>query len=212
MTSTSLDSEAFPWLSAQEITVAGIPLLALRVSYAGELGWELHVAMDRLAELYDAIHAAGAGNGLRNIGVRALNSLRLEKAYRGFGTELTERYSLDQAGLPFFASTRKQYRGRAAVDAERQDPNSLRLVYLAVQNSDNDAWGDEPVYANGKLIGAVTSGGFGFRVGQSIAFGLVDDAHAAPGTELQIKMLGEMRSATVCAEAIYDPQNLKLKG
>ena len=212
LTPADLSSTAFPWLTAQEIEVAGIPLLAMRVSYAGELGWELHVSMDHLAELYDALKAAGAAFGLKDVGIRALNCLRLEKAYRGFGSELNERYTLDQAGMAFFASNKATYRGKDAVLAERTNGGqNPKLVYLQVENADNDAWGDEPVYAEGKLVGAVTSGGFGFRVNHSIAFAMIEPEYCAPGTKFQIKMLGQMRKAVVCNEALYDPQNIRLK-
>jgi dimethylglycine dehydrogenase len=210
LTDADLSSAAFPWLSGREMQVAGVQALALRVSYAGELGWELHVPMSDLARLYDAIIQAGEGHGIRNIGIRALNSMRLEKGYRAFGTELKEKWTLLQAGLGGFASSRKEYRGRQAIDVERAAPAPKQIVYMSVESADNDAWGDEPIYADGKRIGAVTSGGFGFRVNRSIAFGLVDVVHAAPGTELQIKLLGEMRKATVCAEALYDPGNQHL--
>ncbi|MBE2276414.1 MAG: FAD-dependent oxidoreductase [Rhodobacteraceae bacterium] len=211
LTEADLSNAAFPWLSAREIDLAGRATLALRVSYAGELGWELHVPMADLAEVYDAVMAAGAAQGMRNIGIRALNALRLEKGYRGFGTELSERWSLLQAGMGGFASARKTYRGRAAVDAERKSPASSQLVCMSVENADNDAWGDEPIYSGDRCVGAVTSGGCGFRVNQSIAFGLVEAASAPPGTELNIKMLGQLRRATVLGAPLYDPDNARLK-
>ncbi len=211
LTDADLSNAAFPWLSAQEITVAGAKLLAMRVSYAGELGWELHLDMDDLAQIYDAVIAEGSALGIRNIGIRALNALRLEKGYRGFGTELSDRWTLDQNGMSFFASMKKGYRGRAAVDAERAMPKALQGVYLAIENADNDAWGDEAIYKDGKLIGGITSGGFGFRVQKSIAFGMVEAAFAAPGTKLEVRLLDEMRKAVVCDAALYDPKNLKLK-
>jgi dimethylglycine dehydrogenase len=211
LTNADLSSAAFPWLTSQEIQVAGIPALAMRVSYAGELGWELHVPLDKLAVLYDSLFENGADLSVANIGIRALNSLRLEKAYRGFGTELTEQYSLDQAGMPVFASTKKgSYVGRDAVVKERNKPRQTKIAYLKVEIGDNDAWGDEPVYFNGKIIGATTSGGFGFRVNSSIAFAIIDSKYASPGTELVIKMLGEMRKATVQDRALYDPENKRL--
>lgn len=212
ITDADLSNEAFPWLSAAEIKVVGIDVFALRVSYVGELGWELHTSLDTLAALYDAIFEAGKDLGVVNFGARALNSMRLEKGYRDFGAELNERYSLDQAGMGIFASMKKDsYVGRDAVVAERAAPRKKKLAYLKVEAADNDAWGDEVVYFNGKRIGATTSGGYGYRVNSSIAFALIDAEYAVAGAELQIRMLGDLRAAVVCDEALYDPKNEKLK-
>jgi dimethylglycine dehydrogenase len=212
LTNADLSNAAFPWLTSQTIEVAGVPVFALRVSYAGELGWELHVALKDLAPLYDALFENGADLSVTNIGLRALNSLRLEKAYRGFGTELKEVYSLDQAGLNMFASVKKEsYFGRDSVLKEREHPRKTKFAYLKIENSDNDAWGDEPIYADGKLVGATTSGAFGYRVNSSIAFAIVDAEYATAGTELEVKMLGELRKAVVHDRALYDPENEKLR-
>ena len=213
LTNASLDNAHFPWRTAQAIALAGIRALALRISYAGELGWELHAPIAGLPALYDAIMAEGAALGVVPFGFRALDSLRLEKAYRGWGAELSSEVTPLAAGLERFLRLDKgDFIGRAALSAERAHGPRERLVYLAVEVGDADATGGQAVFKDGRAVGIVTSGGYGPTVGRSIAWAYVEPALAAPGTALEVEILGERRVAQVCAQALYDPENRRLSG
>lgn len=208
LTDADLGNNAFPWLSAREIDVAGVPTRALRVNYAGELGWELHHPMASMAGLYDAVMAAGEEFGIANFGVYALNSLRLEKAYRGWGAELTNEITMIEADMERFLKLDKDaFVGReASLESKAAGPRST-LVYLTVDADDSDCMGNEPVIAEDRIIGVTTSGGYGHTVAKSIAFAYVEPAYAAPGTSLEVRLLGRSYKATVMAEPLYDPRN-----
>ena len=211
LTDADLSNATFPWLTAREIRVADVPVRALRVSYVGELGWELHHPMDRMAALYDALMQAGADHGIADFGVYAVNAMRLEKGYKAWGAELTTEITPVEAGLERFVKLDKPFIGRDAVVARRAAGVHTRLVYVTVDADDADALGNEPVYAGQRIIGVTTSGAYGHRVGHSIAFAYVEPAYAEPGTEFDLSILGDRRRATVLAEPLYDPGNERLR-
>ncbi len=203
----------FPWLSGREIEVAGVPVRALRVNYVGELGWELHCPMDRLRTLYDAVWEVGTEFGIANFGTYAVNSLRLEKAYKGWGAELTNEISPVEAGLErFFCVDKEEFVGREAVLAIRERGPKIRIVYFEVNAGDNDVAGNEPILDRGQVIGLTTSGGFGHATGKSLGFGYVSPEHAQPGTCFQVELLGEVRDATVLEGPVWDPRSERLRG
>ncbi|HUI18353.1 MAG TPA: FAD-dependent oxidoreductase [Alphaproteobacteria bacterium] len=218
LTGHPLDNARFPWRAARELTLAGVGVRALRISYAGELGWELHLASAELPALYERIMAAGAGLGVAPFGFRALDSLRLEKAYRGWGSELSTEASPLAAGLERFVHLDKgDFVGRAALLAEKARGPRERLVYLAIDEDGAaaggaDAFGGQAVLRDGRTVGIVTSGGYGHTVRRGIAWAYVEPALAAPGTALEIEVLGERRPARVAATALYDPENRRLAG
>ena len=214
LTDADLSNDGFRWLTGQEITVAGVPCIALRVSYVGELGWELHHPIDRMAELYDALVAAGEPHGLVHFGSYAMNCMRVEKAYKAWQSELTTEVTPIEADLGRFVDMDGDFLGREATAARAALGDDIRwiLVYCAVETSDSDCRGNEPVRdASGRIIGLTTSGAFGHTVGRSLAFAYVEPEFRAPGTEFHIQLLGEMCPATVLAEAAYDPSNEKLR-
>jgi len=214
-TDADLANAAFPWLTAQEIAVAGVPLRALRVSYAGELGWELHTPMAELARVYQAVVAAGEAHGIADFGAYALNSLRLEKAYKGWGAELTNEITMIEADMERFVRMDKgEFVGRAALARRKEEGIALTCVYLRVEDGDSDPRGNEPVYESGggeRVVGVSTSGGYGYAVGQTLAFAYVEPALAAPGSRVELEMLGQRRGAEVLAEPVYDPANQRLR-
>ena len=211
LTEADFSNDGFPWMSARGITVAGVPVRALRVSYAGELGWELHHAIDHQLALYDAVVEAGEAHGIVDFGMRALDSMRLEKGYRALGTEMTTETTPFEAGLDRFVSLEKgDFLGREAAIARRDAGLRRMLVQLAVDAGDADAHGDEPVYRGDETVGIATSGGYGHTVGRSIAFAYVDAAHTVPGTALGIEIVGERRAAEVLAAPLHDPGNARL--
>ncbi|MCP5033157.1 MAG: FAD-dependent oxidoreductase [Actinomycetia bacterium] len=215
LTDADLGNDSFRWLTGQEITVAGVPCIALRVSYVGELGWELHCPIDRMAELYDSVVAAGAPHGLVHFGSYAMNVMRLEKGYKAWGSELTTEITPIEARLERFVDFSSDFIGRGPT-IERRDQSdalSMVLVYCEVDAADNDVRGNEPAFApDGRVMGVATSGAWGHTVGKSLAFVYVDPAFEAPGSAFELDLLGERRMATVMTEPAYDPANLALRG
>ncbi len=215
LTATDLSTPAFPWLTGREIDVAGIPVKALRVNYVGELGWELHVPMEHAVALYDAVWAAGAPLGIADFGLYAMNSLRMEKAYKGWGVELTNEVSPVEADTMRFVRLDHDFRGRTALEAVLAEGVGTHLVYLDVEALDVDVAGGEPVFAASagaaRPVGVTTSGGYGHHTGRSLAFAYVASGHEAPGTALEVALLGEQRRATVLAAPVWDAANARLR-
>ncbi len=209
LTDADLGNDGFRWLSGREITIAGQPVRALRVSYVGELGWELHPMMDAMLPLYDAIWAAGQDFGIANYGLYAVNTMRMEKAYKAWGSELTNELTMIEADMPRFINFKKaDFVGKqATIDA----PDRMRIVYGELAAGDIDARGGEPVMAGDTCIGLTTSGGYGHRVGKSLFFAAVPVENAAPGSGFDVVLQGQRYAATVLEQPAYDPDNLKMK-
>ncbi len=212
-TNQDLSNEAFPWLSARTASVSAVPgVRLLRVNYVGELGWEIHVPMARAPQVFDALIAAGKPHGLKLFGTYAMNSLRMEKAYRGWGSELTNEVDMFEGGMGRFIRMEKEnFIGKQASEIKKQRGARIQLVYMEVDNLDSDCMGNEPITLNEKQIGLTTSGGFGHAVKKSLAFAYVDPVHNAIGTQCEVLIFGELRKAQIIADPIYDPKNLKLK-
>jgi dimethylglycine dehydrogenase len=211
LTDVDLSNAAFPWLTGREIRVAGVDVTALRVNYVGELGWELHVPMEHAVRVYDAVWAAGQPLGIADFGLYAMNSLRMEKAYKGWGAELTNEITPVEADTMRFVKLDHEFTGRTALEDALAKRPASHLVYLEVDALDFDAVGGEPVFAGGEPIGVTTSGGFGHATGKSLAFAYVASGHEQPGSELEVALLGERRTATVLAEPVWDPANSRLR-
>lgn len=209
LTPADLSNAAFPWLTGQEISVAGVALRALRVNYVGELGWELHVAMDAVSKVYAALWEVGAKLGLADFGLYAMNSLRLEKAYAGWGAELTSEITPAEAGLDRFVKLDKDFVGKAALERVQAAGVQGKLAYVEVDNTTADVFGGEAVWSGGTLAGVATSGGYGHHTGKSLAFVYVLPAYARAGCPLEIELLGERRTARVLGAPAYDPENAR---
>ena len=217
LTDTDLSNDSFPWLRAREIAIAGIALRALRVNYVGELGWELHCPMEHLCPLYEAIWQAGAPHGIANFGAYAVNSLRMEKAYKGWGIELTNEITPFEADIErFFAEKSKDdFIGKQATLAARKSGGiGQKLVYLQLADGDCDIAGGEPVFTPSVTTpcGVTTSGGYGHYTGTSLGFAYVDSAHSAPGSKLEVELLNTRRSAAVQAAPVWDADNKRPRG
>jgi len=218
LTDTDLSNEAFGWLRARLITVAGVPgVRALRVGFTGELGWELHLRLEDLATVYDALWAAGRPLGVADAGNHALDSLRMEKRYLT-SRELTHDVNPDEAGLGRFVKVDKgDFVGRDALLARRSraasgdEPYRWRLAYLAVEADHADVHPADGVYADGSVVGLVTSGAYGFWCCQSLAFAYLAPEHAQPGTELEVRVVGDLHPARVLDSAVHDPANSRLR-
>ena len=213
LTDADFSNDAFRFLTAREVEIAGVPLKAMRVNYVGELGWELHHPIARQNELFDALFEAGRNLDLEPFGIRAMDSMRLEKSYRMIGTELSTEYSAYESAMDRFVRPEKGgFLGRAALLAGKRRGLKHLLVTLEVAGArDADALGNNALMRNGELIGRATSGGFGFRVGKSLALGMVRPEFAEPGTGMEIDILGETCESVVIPESPFDPGNERLR-
>jgi dimethylglycine dehydrogenase len=211
-TSADLGNETFRWLTGREIEVAGVKAVrALRVNYVGELGWELHIPMAEMPTVFEALMQAGEPHGIALFGTYAMNSLRMEKAYRSWGEELTNEVTLIAADMERFVAFDKDFVGKAATLRAKQEGAPIKLVCLAVDSVDSDCHGNEPVYRDDRLIGLTTGGAYGHAVGQSLAFAYVEPGLALAGERFEVLMLGRRCAARVLARAAWDPENARLK-
>lgn len=208
-TTSELSNAGFKWMTAQEIEVGGHRLWAFRMSYAGELGWEFHGPRDAISGAFRAVKMAGKAHGLANYGSFAMNAMRMEKGFKGAG-ELTNEVTLPEADVMRFVKLDKPFRGKAATEAALAKPLRFVCVYLEIaDDGKSDGNGGEAVIAGGQQVGAVSSIAFGHGVGKLLAFAYVKPDHAAPGTELEVIVMGAPRAARVLADPVYDPQSLK---
>jgi len=212
LTNADLRNEQFRWLTAQTIEVAGIELRALRVNYVGELGWELHAPMNQLESLYDAVWSAGEPFGIADFGVYAVNSLRMEKAYRAYGFELTTEITMIDADMERFVKFDKEhFTGKEALLKRKAEGSDFQLVYAQVSASDSDIRGGEPVFDGDSVIGMTTSGAYGHTVGKQLIFAYVKSAKGIPPATFEIEILAERYPAEVLSEPIFDPENERLR-
>jgi len=206
-------NENFKWLSSKNINVGNAPTKAMRVNFVGELGWELHHPMEYQNHIFDKLMESGKDLGLKPYGIRAMNSLRVEKSYKLVGTELSIEYSPYESGLDRFIHPNKgNFIGLEALNKWREKGFQNKLVTLEIHNiSDADVLGNNPIYQNDKVVGRATGGDFGFRLNKSIALGMVKPELATTGQKLKIDILGKMHDATILDESPYDPENKLLR-
>jgi len=205
-TDADLSNAGFRWLSAQQITVAGHEIWALRMSYAGELGWEFHMPATACLDVYNALWAAGEAYGIADYGSFAMNAMRMEKAFKGAG-ELTNEVTLAEANVLRFARMDKAYLGR---DKTLNTDLPWVCAYLEIEPDGHaDGHGGEAVLHNGRVVGSTASVAYGPTVGKILAFAYVKPEAAEPGTALEVIIHGSPRAARVLAEPAYDPNSLK---
>ena len=206
-------NEAFPWLTSRWIDVGHAPSLAARVNYVGELGWELHHPIEYQNHIFDHLMEAGADLGVKPFGIRAMDSMRMEKSYRMMGTELSIEYAALESKLDRFVHLNKgDFIGRDALVKWQEKGFANELVTIRIDNiKDADVIGGNPIYHDGKMVGRATSGNYGFRVEQSLAMGMVPPALANVGTTFEIEILGERYPAVIVEESPFDPDNLRLR-
>ncbi|MGY3437800.1 MULTISPECIES: GcvT family protein [unclassified Marinovum] len=202
---TALSNKRFPWLSMQHIELGMCPVMAIRVAYTGELGWELHHPIEMQNYLFDLLEAAGKNHGLRLVGARAQNWLRQEKSYRAFGTELGRDATPMEADLPRFVDLESDFRGKDAMQA--LGVRSKCCTLLIDGPEDADPWGREALYLDGEKVGRLTSGGYSVAFGKSIGMGYVRPELAVEGTRLKVRIMGELWDAEVTCDSPYDPKN-----
>jgi glycine cleavage system aminomethyltransferase T/glycine/D-amino acid oxidase-like deaminating enzyme len=214
VTTDDVSNEAFPYLTAREITVGHVPVTALRVTYVGELGWELYCPMEYGLLLWDTLWKAGRPYGMLAGGYRAIDSLRLEKGYRVWSSDITPEETPYQAGLGFAVRLKKEadFIGRDALLAAKEGPLERKLACLLLDDPRSVALGNEPIRVDGRVVGRVTSGGFGFAVERSIAYGYLPPELTEVGRRAEIDVFGEWVACTVSAEPLYDPAGERVKG
>jgi dimethylglycine dehydrogenase len=213
LTRTDLSNAAFPFLAVREMALGLVPCQVARVSFTGELGYEIWCAPDMQRVLLDQLREAGKGLGLALFGAQALNSLRLEKGFGSWAREYRPIYGPEEAGLGRFVRREKSdFIGRQAALAEKQSGGERRLVLFDVAASDADAFGDEPIWHAGKVVGWITSGGYGHCAKKSLALGYVPRALAAAGDGFEIEIIGERRPARILRTPPHDPEGERMRG
>ncbi|RKF39391.1 dimethylglycine dehydrogenase [Agrobacterium deltaense] len=213
LTRTSLENKDFPWLTGRQISVGVATAHALRVNFVGELGWELHHPIEMQNYIFDRLMEAGAEFGIKPFGIRAMVSMSLEKSYRNMGRELSVEYNAYESGLDRFLRPEKSFIGRDALVAYKEAGVKWVFSTLTVSgNTDVDARGSEAIFdESGALAGRATSGGFGWRLGKSIALAMLKPEYAAVGTKLKIRILGTSYDAEVVEESPFDTDNALLR-
>jgi glycine cleavage system T protein len=209
-TESDLSHDAFGYMSAKEINVGAVPCLAVRVTFVGELGWELYCPSEYAVGLWDSLIAAGAPHGLVPGGYRAIESLRLEKGYRVWGSDVTTTDSPFEAGLGFAVKMKKgEFIGRGALEAAGEP--TRRLACLVLDEPKSVVLGSEPVRFEGRPLGRVTSGGYGYTVKSSIAYAYLPAELVVPGTRVSVGLFGRDVGAEVRAEPLFDPSSEKVR-
>jgi 4-methylaminobutanoate oxidase (formaldehyde-forming) len=219
LTSADLSNAEFPFGHAKRITFAGAPVLALRVTYVGELGWELHIPVEFMAAVHEALMAEGAKHGIANAGYRAIESLRLEKGYRAWGSEIGPDHSPLVAGLGWAVKLKSNtpFQGREAITAQAAKPLPRLLAGFTTAPS-IVLLGRETIYRNGERVGWLASGGYGYTVGRSIGYGYVRrpeqgvDADFVLSGSYELEVATERIPATVTLSPLYDAENARIRG
>jgi len=212
LTPADVSNAAFPYMTARELAVGPVPCLALRVTYVGELGWELYCPAEFGLRLWDVLWEAGAHHGLVGGGYKAVDSMRLEKGYRVWGSDIGPEIDPYQAGLGFCVKLDKgEFNGRAALLKKREAPAGTRLMCLVLDDPRSVALGSEPVRVGGEIGGRVTSGGYGYSVGKSIAYAFVP-SRVEVGTAVEVEVFGAWVSGHIAAEPLYDPEGVRVRG
>lgn len=211
VTDANVSNDAFPYFTCQWITVGLTPVLAMRISYVGELGWELHFPIDMALPVWDALWAAGREFNLAAAGMGAMDSLRIEKGYRLWGGDVYTEYNPYESGLGWTVRLNKgNFIGREACLALKKKPLKKKLACLTFTNG-GISMGYEPIFANGECVGHVTTANTGYSVGKHIMYGYLPAEHAQPGAPLEVEYFGERYAATVVAEPLFDPAMKRLK-
>jgi 4-methylaminobutanoate oxidase (formaldehyde-forming) len=215
VTGAELSNSAFPFLTAKTIEIGKTAARAVRISYVGELGWELHVPTQQASLPYETLMSAGKDLGVVSAGHYAINSLRLEKGYRAWGAELSPDDSPLEAGLAFALDWSKPFLGREALLKQKDSPLKRQLVIFVLQDPGPMLWGSEPIYRNGRPVGYTTSGSYGHSVGGAIAMGYVNNAEGVSvefikSGRFELNISGELFPARAYLRAPYDPTRKRI--
>ncbi len=223
LSDADLSNEGFPFGTAQHVTVAGREVLALRMTYVGELGWEVYIPTEHGLEVYDALVAAGEAHGLRHCGYHALNTLRLESGYRHWGHDISDEDTPLEAGLGFAVAWDKpvDFNGRAVLEAQRNEPRTKRLIQFRLEDPELLLYHDDPIYRNGVLVGRTTSGMWSYTEGRALGMGYIscpvsENEKGVTKTwldegEWHIDVAGQMIPASTSIRSFYDPMNERVR-
>jgi len=214
VTGDDVSNAGFPYMTAKKITVGDVPAMAVRVTYVGELGWEFYCPMEYGVRLWDTLWAAGQPDGLVAAGYKAIDTLRLEKAYRYWSGDISPDYTPYEAGIGFAVKLDKKsdFIGKEALIQQKKEGLKRKLCCMTLADSRTIALGKEPIRTpDGKIIGWVASGGFGYSVGKSMAYAYLPIEHAKPGTKLQIEFFGEPMEAEVVQAPLWDPKGERIR-
>jgi dimethylglycine dehydrogenase len=214
VTRSDVSAEAFKFFDVRRMTVGMADCLVQRVSYTGDLGYEIYCDATSQRHLFDVLWAAGADLGMKPFGMRAMMSLRLDRFFGSWGREFSPDYTAAETGLDRFISWKKNadFIGRAAAERERAAAPARRLVPFIVDAGDADVVAYEPIFWKGEVVGFCTSGGWSHHAEKSVAMGFVPREAAQPGLEVEIEILGEMRKARMAEVALFDPEGLRMRG
>jgi 4-methylaminobutanoate oxidase (formaldehyde-forming) len=213
VTKTDISNAAFPYMTSKQVLVGDVPALASRVTYVGELGWEFYCPMEYGLRLWDTLWAAGQSEGLVAAGYKAIDSLRLEKGYRYWSSEISPDYTPLEAGLGFAVKfNKKDFIGKESLLKQKEAGIKRKLCCLTLSDSRTIALGKEPIHTkDGKNIGWVAAGGYGYSVEKSIVYAYLPIEYAKAGTELEVEFLGEQVGAVVAQSPLWDPKGERIR-
>ena len=213
VTPADVGNDAFPYMTARPIAVNGIPCLALRISYVGELGWEIYAPMETGLLLWDTLWEAGQSLGVLAAGGAAFDTLRLEKGYRLWGNEIHTEYNPYEAGIGFAVRLRKgDFLGKEALLKSRRHGLRRKLCCITIDERGAVAMGKEALLVGDDVVGHVTSAGYGYSVDKGIAYGYLPIEHAARGNKVDVLYFGDRLPGTVAKEPLFDPESARLRG
>jgi len=209
----NFENEHFPWLTSKKINIGNYPAIAMRVNFVGELGWEIHHPIEYQNQIFDLLFEHGSKLSLKPFGIRAMDSLRIEKSYRLPGRELSIEYAALESGLDrFVAENKGDFHGRNGLAEWKSRGFLYGFATLEVHGvTDADALGNNPIYLDGRVIGRATSGGYGHRIQKSLVLAMINPSNIKIGLKVKIDILGKKFDASIIEESPYDPENEKLK-
>ena len=209
----NFENEYFPWLTSKKINIGNYPAIAMRVNFVGELGWEIHHPIEYQNQIFDLLFEHGSKLSLKPFGIRAMDSLRIEKSYRLPGRELSIEYAALESGLDrFVAENKGDFHGRNGLAEWKSRGFLYGFATLEVHGvTDADALGNNPIYLDGRVIGRATSGGYGHRIQKSLVLAMINPSNIKIGMKVKIDILGNKFDASIIEESPYDPENEKLK-
>jgi glycine cleavage system aminomethyltransferase T/glycine/D-amino acid oxidase-like deaminating enzyme len=212
LTRADFSNAGLKYFRAKNAYLGEVPVTAMRLSYVGELGWEIYTSADLGLKLWDTLWEAGQDHGVIAAGRSAFNSLRLEKGYRSWGTDMTTEHDPYEAGLGFAVRLDKgDFIGRAAIEGRSQESAQRRLTCLTLDDPAAVVLGKEPVFADGSPVGYVTSASYGYSIGRTVAYAWLPAALSVPGTAVAVEYFGARLPATVAAEPLFDPRMERIR-
>jgi glycine cleavage system aminomethyltransferase T/glycine/D-amino acid oxidase-like deaminating enzyme len=211
VTDGDVANEAFPYMTMRRLAIGEVPCFAQRISYVGELGWELYGPIEMGARVWDLLWEAGRDHGLIAAGLGAFDSLRLEKGYRLWGQDITPEHDPFEAGLGFAVKMDKDFQGKAALELKRAEGPTARLACMTLDEPTAVVMGKEPVWSDGRVVSYVTSAAYGYSIGRGIVYGYLPVELAGVGTQVEVEYFGERLAATVAAEPLWDRAGERLR-